>query len=156
LVKLTFYIKLSQGHEPVDLDDSKLVATYTNPRCHGEIYNSNGTIMTVQGVNSDGDSLLEPGEKFKVTVNFTEIDNATGVDPAQASMDDVYTHPYETFRIELRPAQGAVLTIERNIPAVYNTIMLFFSIFGDQRSIILFSEACKGWLHGRGEDPVRS
>jgi len=35
----------------------------------------------------------------------------------------VYTHPYETFRIELRPAQGAVLTIERNIPAVYNTIM---------------------------------
>ena len=123
LVKLTFYIKLSQGHEPVDLDDSKLVATYTNPRCHGEIYNSNGTIMTVQGVSSDGDSLLEPGEKFKVTVNFTEIDNATGVDPPQASMNDVYTHPYETFRIELRPAQGAVLTIERNIPAVYNTIM---------------------------------
>jgi archaellin len=32
LEKLTFYFKLSQGHEPVDLDDSKLVATYTNAR----------------------------------------------------------------------------------------------------------------------------
>jgi len=117
------FVVLNMGFLTAEKDDSKLVATYTNPRCHGEIYNSNGTIMTVQGVNSDGDTLLEPGEKFKVTVEFNEINMTTGVDPAQASMDDVYTHPYETFRIELRPAQGAVLTIERKIPAVYNTIM---------------------------------
>lgn len=124
LEKLTFYIKLSQGHEPVDLDDSKLVATYTNARCHGEIYNSNGTIMTVQGVNSDGDSLCETGEKFKVTIDFTAINMTTGVDPAQVSMDNVYTHPYEEFRIELRPSAGAVLTIERQLPAVYSTVMV--------------------------------
>jgi archaeal flagellin FlaB len=124
LEKLTFYIKLSQGHEPVDLDDSKLVATYTNPRCHGEIYDSNGTIMTITGVNDDGDSLCETGEKFKVEINFTEINRTTDVDPSQDSMDDVYTHPYEELRIELRPSAGAVLTIERQIPAVYNTIMV--------------------------------
>ncbi len=124
LTKLTFYIKLSQGHEPVDLDDSKLVATYTNPRCHGEIYNANATIMTIQGVNSDGDSLCETGEKFKVTINFAQINMTTGVDPAQTSQDDVYTHPYEEFRIELRPSAGAVLTLERQIPAVYSTIMV--------------------------------
>lgn len=124
LEKLTFYIKLSQGHEPVDLDDSKLVATYTNARCHGEIYNSNGTIMTIQGVNSDGDSLCETGEKFKVTVDFTAINMTTGVDPAQVSMDNVYAHPYEEFRIELRPSAGAVLTIERQLPAVYSTVMV--------------------------------
>jgi flagellin FlaB len=123
LTKLTFYIKLSQGHEPIDLDDSKLVATYTNPRCHGEIYNANGTIMTIQGVNSDGDSLLETGEKFKVIIDFSQV-NITGVDPAQATMDDVYTHPYEEFRVELRPSAGAVLTLERQIPAVYSAVMV--------------------------------
>jgi flagellin FlaB len=123
LTKLTFYIKLSQGHEPVDLDDSKLVATYTNARCHGEIYNANGTIMTITGVNDDGDSLCETGEKFKVEVNFTELSNSA-VDPAQASQDDVYAHPYEEFRIELRPSTGAVLAIERQVPAVYSAVMV--------------------------------
>jgi len=124
LSKLTFYIKLSQGHEPVDLDDSKMVATYTNARCHGELYASNGTIMTITGVNDDGDSLCETGEKFKVVIDFSELDNSTGVDPAQASMDDVYAHPYEEFRIELRPATGAVLSIERQVPAVYSAVLV--------------------------------
>ena len=122
LTKLTFYIKLSQGHEPIDLDDSKLVATYTNARCHGELYNENGTIMTIQGVNSDGDSLLETGEKFKVMIDFSSITNST-IDPTPLPLQDVYAHPYEEFRIELRPATGAVLSLDRQLPAVYSTIM---------------------------------
>ncbi|MBE0633801.1 hypothetical protein IH574_04455, partial [Candidatus Bathyarchaeota archaeon] len=124
LEKLTFYIKLSQGHTPIDLDDSKLVATYTNARCHGEIYNENSTIMTITGVNDDGDSLCETGEKFKVVIDFSELDMTTGVDPAQLSMDDVYAHPYENIRIELRPSTGAVLSLVRQIPAVYTAIMV--------------------------------
>jgi len=126
LIKLTFYIKLSQGHEPMDLSSDKLVATYTNVRCHGTLYSSavaNGTIMTVKGVNSDGDQLLETGEKFKVTVDFTALSN-TAVDPAQGTQDEVYAHPYEEFRIEVRPATGAVLAIERQLPAVYSTVMV--------------------------------
>jgi flagellin FlaB len=119
LIKMTFYLKLSQGHEPVDLSDDKLVATITTQRAHGEIYTSNGTCMTIQGVNSDGDRLLETGEKVRVTVDFTAI-NAAEMDPSGA---DVYAHPYEEFRIELRPSMGAVLTIERQLPAVYTTIM---------------------------------
>ncbi len=123
LEKLTFYIKLSQGHEPIDLDDSKLVATYTNARCHGELYQTNGTIMTIQGINSDGDSLLETGEKFRVTVEFDELLGPSMVDPV-VTQDEVYAHPYEEFRIELRPSAGAVLSIDRQLPAVYSTIMV--------------------------------
>jgi len=122
LLKLTFYLKLSQGHEPIDLDDSKLVATYTNARCHGELYDTNGTIMTIYGVNDDGDSLCETGEKFKVVIDFSQL-NASAVDPVLGSQDDVYAHPYEEFRIELRPSAGAVLSIDRQIPAIYSTIM---------------------------------
>jgi len=123
LERLTFYIKLSQGHTPVDLSSDKLVATYTNSRCHGVIYSSavaNGTIMTVKGVNSDGDQLLEVGEKYRVTIDFSAIDPAD-MEPAGA---DVYARPYEEFRVELRPSTGAVLAIERLIPAVYTAVMV--------------------------------
>ena len=124
LIKLTFYIKLSQGHEPIDLDDSKLVATYTNARCHGEIYATDGTVMTITGVNDDGDSLCETGERFKVTVEFDELLYDSMVDPVPNDQGEVYAHPYEEFRIELRPATGAVLSINRQLPAVYSTIMV--------------------------------
>ena len=122
LVKLTFYLKLSQGHEPIDVDDAVMVATYTNQRGHGEVYATNGTIMTISGVNSDGDSLLETGEKFKVEIDFTELPK-DGMDPVQGTHPEKYAHPYEEFRIELRPSAGAVLTIERQVPAVYSTVM---------------------------------
>jgi len=222
LVKLTFYLKLSQGHEPIDMDSSKLLGTYTNSRCHGIIYPSStdkgqatyttgaaatatltveapnnaadfsaalydatgellapassiGTeseldtvvltygyvvsttytvkitlatesgeytitedagggsggpvivptdVMTVTQVNGDGDTLLEIGEKFRVTIDFTNL-SPEDVDPVQtADPDGVYVHPYEEFRVELRPAAGSVLTVERQIPAVYSIVMV--------------------------------
>ena len=105
----------------IDLDDSKLVATYTNARVHGEIYDTNGIVMLITGVNDDGDSLCETGEKYKVTIDFSELLFGSMVDPVPARQGDVYAHPYE----ELRPAAGAVLTIERQLSDVYSTIMVF-------------------------------
>ena len=122
LTKLTFYIKLSQGHTPIDIDDARLVATFTNERHHGELYNVNGSIMTMTCVNGDGDTLLEVGEKYRVDIDFTEIPN-DGVDPTVVTRTDLYCHPYETFRVELRPSEGAVLSINREIPAVYVAVM---------------------------------
>lgn len=122
LTKLTFYVKLSQGHSPIDIADSRLVATFTNERHHGEVYDENGTIMTMTCVNGDSDSLLEVGEKYRVDIDFTEIPN-DGVDPVVTNRPDLYSHPYETFRVELRPSEGAVLTINREIPAVYVAVM---------------------------------
>ncbi len=78
--------------------------------------------MTIYGVNDDGDSLCETGEKFKVVIDFSEL-NASAVDPVLGDQDDVYAHPYEEFRVELRPSAGAVLSIDRQIPAIYSVIM---------------------------------
>jgi len=125
LTKLTFYIRLSQGHTPVDLSDDRLVATFTNERHHGELYDSNGTIMTLTGINNDGDTLLEMGEKFKVEIDFTEIPN-DGVDPPITSRPSFYVHPYESFQVELRPSEGAVLTIRRDVPAVHVNVMALY------------------------------
>lgn len=122
LERIIFYLKISQGHEPVDLDDSKMVATYTNERIHANIYSSNGTIMTVTSISGDGNSLLEIGEKFKVEIDFREL-SKSAVDPVQVNQTDVYAHPYEEFRVEMRPSMGAVLAIEKQIPAIYTSVI---------------------------------
>jgi archaellin len=124
LTKATFYIRLSQGHTPIDMDDSKVVITYTNPRTHTSVYDTNGTITTITSVSSDGDTILEVGEKFKVVIDFTQIDKSS-VDPVQADMNNVYTHPYEELRIEIQPSGGAKLTVELSIPQVESTVMGF-------------------------------
>ena len=122
LYKVVFYIKLSQGHEPIDVSDNRLVTTYTNARCQGELYKQNGTVMAIKKVTGDADTLLETGEKFKVEVDFTEL-ALTDVNPVPANMHELYSHPYEKFRIEVQPSQGAVMTIERTLPPVYSTVI---------------------------------
>lgn len=124
LTKATFYVRLSQGHTAIDMDDSKVVITYANPRMHATVYDTNGTITTITSVSGDGDSVLEVGEKFKVVIDFTQIEK-TSVDPAQADMNNVYTHPYEELRIQLQPSGGASLIIERSIPQVDSVVMGF-------------------------------
>ncbi len=124
LTKAVFYVRLGQGDSPISLSDSKLVVTYTNARCHASVYDSNGTITTVTGVTGDGDEIIEQGERFKVSIDFTELDKSS-VDPAQNSQPDVYVHPYEEIRIEVRPSGGAVLTIERTMPQVAYTVQAF-------------------------------
>jgi len=124
LTKAIFYVRLGQGDSPISLSDSNLVITYTNARCHASIYDSNGTITTVTGVTGDGDEVIEQGERFKVSIDFTELDKAS-VDPAQNSRTDVYAHPYEEVLIEVRPSVGAVLTIERTLPQVAHSVQAF-------------------------------
>jgi archaellin len=46
------------------------------------------------------------------------------VDPEAGSRPDLYAYQYEEFRVELRPNWGAVLTVEKPVPAVYATVMV--------------------------------
>jgi flagellin FlaB len=124
LTSIVFYVRLGQGDSPISLSDSKLVITYTNARCHASVYDSNGTITTVTGVTGDGDDVIEQGERFKVSIDLTELDKA-GVEPAQSSQPDVYVHPHEEIRIEVRPSDGAVLIIERTLPQIAHSVQAF-------------------------------
>ena len=124
LTRAVFYVRLGEGDEPIDMSDSMLSVTYSNQRCQASIYDSNGTACTVKGVTGNGDALLEAGERFKVIIDFTQMDKAD-VDPAQASKPSVYVHPYERIRIDLRPSHGSVLSIDRTLPQVANTVQAF-------------------------------
>jgi flagellin FlaB len=57
----------------------------------------------------DGDNYLEPGEKFELTVNVAGL--TTDLDA------------YDSFRLELKPDKGAVIVIERTLPATIDDVM---------------------------------
>ena len=123
---LTFYVRLSQGKEPVDMSDTKMIITYSNSRAHGVIYSTdylNGTIaapsiVTCIQVIGDKDSLVESGERWKITIDFTHADFATAVGVTGICQ------AYDNFRLELRPATGSVLSIERNLGAINNAVQV--------------------------------
>ena len=120
---LVVYIKLSSGRYPVELSQDKLVISYSNP--HVAIDNVyDGTACNLTEIVGDGDLILEEGEKFKISINLTTITlNPTNyglsntTDPSR-----VYLHPHDIFRIEIKPPQGAILTIERIIPPSVDTV----------------------------------
>jgi len=96
LEEILFYIKLAQGHEPIDCSDDSMVITYTNQRGHTVVYSDsilNGTVTTIQTITGDSDSLLELGEKMQVQINFKQIDSAN-VKPVPVAHTDVYGKPY--------------------------------------------------------------
>ena len=57
----------------------------------------------------DGDALLETGEKFEFTVTLSALSPALDAN--------------DTFTIEIKPAKGASLAIERTIPPVVDAVM---------------------------------
>ena len=59
---------------------------------------------------------------MQVYIDFRNI-NSTDVKPLLVNHQDIYGKPYESIRIELRPIVGAILTIEKEIPAVNAPVM---------------------------------
>ncbi|MCD6503945.1 hypothetical protein J7K52_01050 [Candidatus Bathyarchaeota archaeon] len=114
---IILYIKLSVGRQPVELNTDKMVISYVNPRVSVDNVYDNSTCVITQ-IIGDGDAILEEGEKFKVFLNITSLvtqKDSFGLGSAQES--DIYLHPHDQFRVELKPPVGSILTIERIIPA---------------------------------------
>ena len=75
------------------------------------------------GKHSD-DYLVEDNEKAVITVwlhSYDGSDWSAGDSPPFLGSDNVST--YHTFTLEVKPAQGAVLNIERTTPAYLDTVM---------------------------------
>ena len=117
LTVVEFYLTLTAGRHPVSMDD--LVISYTDKDTHeGNIsysYNPNASLgnLTTRPswnytiIHGDGDALLEFGEKAKIIVALPE----PGVTANQE------------FTIEVKPAEGATLTITRTAPPAIDKTM---------------------------------
>jgi flagellin FlaB len=58
-------------------------------------------VAKVYIIQGDGDSVLEPGEKFILVIGL----------PSTMALK-----VYEKFTVEMRPLQGAPLIVERSVP----------------------------------------
>lgn len=106
----------TSGTDGVASGSNKVVINYIDSS--QEVDNLYWTFTTIG--NDDGDSLLEVGEKFQVNVG--DVDGGTNGNLVQA----LTTSPLgvnDTFNLIVLTPSGAVLTIERTIPAYIDQII---------------------------------
>ena len=104
---LSFTVANALGGEPIDLTtkpNNVVVVSYTDK----DVRDEDLAFTAVEIGTGDGDNMLDPGEKFQFTITLL-------------------THPpiNHTFTIEVKSANGAVLTFERTTPAVMDLVMNF-------------------------------
>ncbi len=105
VTELYFCVGIPGGGSPVDFSPptsgniSSLVISYND--ANHLIPSVNWTILKLSMINAD--NLLDPNELFQVTVLMPSTGN-------------ISIGPYESFALEIKPADGPVLSLERTVP----------------------------------------
>jgi flagellin FlaB len=131
--QVTFTVSSVLGGEPIDFTPPTANTTSNNGRA--DIGSNNTVVISYVDSNqrvedlfwtidklgsSDTDDILEPGEKFQITIG------ATGSAAGGGNLVSALTTALganQQFTIEIKPAVGAVLTIQRTTPAYIDTVM---------------------------------
>jgi flagellin FlaB len=111
---ITIYVKSAVGKNPVDMRSGVLVISYRDPYSFvPNIYTRNDTSTTVTGVRvrqltGDGDTALEYTEVWEIVIGIPQLSALK---------------PNDQFSIEIKPAQGSILKVERRLPPVLDPVM---------------------------------
>jgi flagellin FlaB len=111
---ITIYVKSAVGKNPVDMRSGVLVISYRDPyNFVPNIYIANDTSTTVTGVRvrqltGDGDTALEYTEVWEIVIGIPQLSALK---------------PNDQFSIEIKPAQGSILKVERRLPPVFDPVM---------------------------------
>lgn len=121
--QIYFYVTLSAGGTPVDMNNTVLAIRYQDyyvqipygktPANYGGSDNTTKLWDYVGVVWTDGsnyDNLLEKNEKYKVIINMSAIKSATDLGITTLPKTNDY------LTIELKPSIGAPLIINKQIP----------------------------------------
>ena len=134
-------IRLSAGQKEVDLTPNKttIALWITGKAAFSNIYsklaqaiptpqssynvtmlcNTTGRVENgvaiICGPRSNGDTVLGPGEKALVVVNFTRLL------PSSLNVSS-----YDVIKVEIKPPLGAALTVERTVPASLTAMIMDF------------------------------
>ncbi|MBI4282194.1 MAG: DUF2460 domain-containing protein [Chloroflexi bacterium] len=91
------------GGQAIDVTPGQTIATYIDP----DTISMNITNFTTTKINADADNLLEAGEFFEVSVDVSSNGLTDG----------------DQFILGVKPPTGAVLNVNRTIPATVATVM---------------------------------
>ncbi|WP_298666852.1 flagellin [uncultured Methanofollis sp.] len=97
LSNATFYLQLTSGGTPVDLNRTAYAITTNNGF---KLLNSTSVTYTYYNAESTPDSLLEAGELVKVNV----------------PLSDITVSPKQVFTIDVKPSVGAALSMSKTAP----------------------------------------
>jgi len=118
LTEVYFTVGTTTGGDAIDFTDtSSANSTNLVVISYSDAYQVFPTInWTMTKLNTtDPDNLLDPNELFQITVDLSCVSaNAT---------DEQKPGPYHKFQMEVKPPVGAILTIERTIPARVDQIV---------------------------------
>jgi archaellin len=118
LTEVTFTLATTTGGDMIDFTPpstgnitNKVVISYSDAY---QMYSSLNWTLTKLNT-STADNLLDSNELFLITVDLTPVSaNVT---------DDKKPRPYHRFSLEIKPPVGAVLVLERTIPARVDEIV---------------------------------
>jgi flagellin FlaB len=109
----------NNGRSPAG-SPNKVVISYIDP--HQKV---DDIYWTLQKLGySDPGNLLDPGEKFQITIGADLSRADSGAGPGNL-VDALTTHlgPNTRFTLEIKTPTGSTLTLERVIPPVISTVM---------------------------------
>ena len=116
---LVVTVSLTAGQNPLDIGNGSdaTIISYTDENVYyNDLYNNslysdreNLASLSWTGTN-DGDTMLEYGEKAKITIPIWDNSSAGNVSVIDLDENDRFT-------VEIKPSKGAVLPITRTIPA---------------------------------------
>jgi flagellin FlaB len=116
LTEIYFTLATTAGGEPVDFTDTSN-STNVVVISYSDAYQVFPTVnWTMSKLNTiDTDNMLDDNELFQITVDLSCVSaNAT---PEQMP------GPYHRFQLEIKPPTGAVLVLERTLPARVDQII---------------------------------
>ncbi|KUL00301.1 MAG: Flagellin domain protein [Methanomicrobiales archaeon 53_19] len=111
IVNITYTIGLTSGNTPMDMarmrvtlatPDYREILTLQNDTGIGDPDRGNWSVTNIYDIVNEGDLVLDPNEKFQITVR-TPTDKAIGAD--------------QRFTISMQPEVGAMTTVVRTTPA---------------------------------------
>jgi len=115
----TLYCTLgvTQGSAGIDFTDTsggnnKVIISYSDQYNQYPTLDWTTTVLT----STDNDTMLDSNELFLITIDLSKVTD-------NASTDDEKLGAYKEFAVELKPPNGAVLTIERTVPARVSRIV---------------------------------
>ncbi len=111
VLNVTIPLRLTAGRNPVNLNYTQVAVSYKDINSYApDIYISSDNLTWVTNENQLGgtaDDMLEYQELAEITVNVSNYNLQTS----------------ETFTIEVKPAQGGTLPIERTTPPSFDTLI---------------------------------
>jgi len=133
--KVEFTVRIATGGEPVDLTPpyalvgGRPIASGLNNPCqiafNDQAATEDDCVWTLDWVGSyNNDYNVDNDERAVVTVWLHDFDgSSTWSDGSAPFLGSTYVEEDDTFTMEVKPATGAVLVIERTTPAYLDTVI---------------------------------